>query len=85
MSLSSENLTLDPGTYYFESISMTGSSVLTIKGSTTIYISGNVSVSGSAKFGTTVSFRQVCVNRCEAAHIVRCQHGRTADENQNDV
>lgn len=41
-----DNLTLDPGTYYFESMTLGGGSSITVLGPTTIYISGSVRATG---------------------------------------
>ncbi len=49
-----DNLTLDPGTYYFESLSLGGGSSITVVGPTTIYISGPVKATG----GTVVNETQ---------------------------
>lgn len=49
-----DNLTLDPGTYYFDSMTIGGGSSLTVVGPTTIYVSGAVKASG----GTIVNETQ---------------------------
>lgn len=45
---SGENLTLAPGTYYFDDIIMAGSSSLTLTGRTTIYLEDDIVMVGSA-------------------------------------
>lgn len=41
-----DNLTLAPGTYYFQSVMITGQATLTITGPTKIYVLGNANFSG---------------------------------------
>jgi hypothetical protein len=48
-----DNLTLAPGTYYFDDIDMESESGLTLTGPTTIYVTGNIKVAGAAVIGTT--------------------------------
>lgn len=46
LSLNSQGLTLEPGTYYFDSMKVTGTSTITIKGPTTIYVNGDMDLPG---------------------------------------
>lgn len=48
-----DNLTFDPGTYYFESLSLGGGSSLTVVGPTTFYISGPVKAVGGTILNET--------------------------------
>ncbi|MCH7702002.1 MAG: Tad domain-containing protein [Planctomycetes bacterium] len=48
-----ENLTLDGGTYYFTSASMTGQSTITVNGPTEIFVSGNASFTGGGIINAT--------------------------------
>jgi hypothetical protein len=50
---SDDNLTLEPGTYYFESVNMTGQSTITITGPTVIYIDGNGRFTGGGLVNVT--------------------------------
>jgi hypothetical protein len=48
-----DNLTLEPGTYYFESVDMTGQSTLTVTGPTVIYLDGDGRFAGGALMNVT--------------------------------
>ena len=48
-----ENLTLAPGTYYFEHIRLTAPTSLTLTGPTTIYLVGNLDATSGAVINTT--------------------------------
>lgn len=48
-----ENLTLAPGTYYFEHIKIRANASLTLTGPTTIYLKGDLKTDGSAVINTT--------------------------------
>ena len=48
-----ENLTLDGGTYYFTTASLTGQSTITVNGPTEIYVSGNASFAGGGIINAT--------------------------------
>lgn len=48
-----DNLTLDPGTYYFSSVRLTGMSTLTVYGPTVIYISGIADLTGGGVINTS--------------------------------
>jgi len=52
---SGDNLTLAGGTYYFESMRLTGGSTLTTTGPTTIYIAGDVDLVGGVVVNQTQS------------------------------
>jgi hypothetical protein len=43
---SDDNLTLEPGTYYFQSVTMTGQSTITVTGPTVIYADGDAAFGG---------------------------------------
>lgn len=57
-----DNLTLAPGTYYFDSIDMESDSSLTITGPTTIYVRGDIAVAGAAIVGTTMIPPDLTIN-----------------------
>jgi hypothetical protein len=48
-----DNLTLVPGTYYFESVRMTGQSTLTVTGPTMIYVAGEATFAGGGILNLT--------------------------------
>lgn len=48
-----ENLTLAPGTYYFDSLSLGGGATITISGPTEIYVNGNLSIVGGGIINPT--------------------------------
>lgn len=48
-----DNLTLDPGTYYFTSIRLLGLSTLTVDGPTIIYVSGTADLTGGGVINLT--------------------------------
>jgi hypothetical protein len=48
-----DNLTLAPGTYYFDSMNFNADAALTITGPTTIYLTGNFNSTGSGIVNTT--------------------------------
>jgi len=50
-----DNLTLEAGTYYVDSINLSGNSALTVTGPTTIYVSGNVDATGGALVNSTAN------------------------------
>ena len=50
---SSDNLTLAGGTYYFNSIALTGGATITVTGPATFYVTGNISASGGALLNST--------------------------------
>jgi len=50
-----DNLTLQPGLYYFESMSFTSGASLTITGPTEIYLSGDLNVTGTGTINTTLN------------------------------
>jgi len=52
---SGDNLTLAGGTYYFESIRLTGGATLTVAGPTTIYVAGAVDCTGGGIVNQTQS------------------------------
>jgi Flp pilus assembly protein TadG len=48
-----DSVTLAPGIYYFSKLTLSGGSFLTITGATTIYVTGNVDLSGGSVANTT--------------------------------
>lgn len=48
-----DSVTLPPGTYYFNKLTLSGGSTITITGKTIIYCTGDVSVSGGSILNTT--------------------------------
>ena len=55
-------MTLPPGTYYFTSIALSGSSTLRIIGSTTIYVTGKVALSGGTMANQTSLPKNLSLN-----------------------
>lgn len=49
-----DNLTLPPGEYYFDSVTMNGAATLTLTGPTTIYVNGDFNQTGEGIVNTTM-------------------------------
>jgi hypothetical protein len=46
--INSDNLTIGAGTYYFDSISLSGGATITLTGAATFYVAGNIDASGGS-------------------------------------
>ena len=57
-----DGVTLPPGTYYFTSIALSGSTQLRIVGSTTIYVTGKVALSGGTMANQTSLPKNLSLN-----------------------